>query len=1020
MKIQNVPTICLALLVLVYSVHTSQTNIPGPSQSGEFGKSVAALPNGNFVVTDPGYDIVSPSPMSNVGAVFLYDGRTLQLINFITGERQNAMIGSFLTVLKNGNFVFNGGVWNASSSSLVGAVKFCDKVSGCSGTMNAGNTFPGTAPVQVLANGNYLISDSTAFDGRGGVALCSGTTGCSGVPSPANSLILDRQGGSFSNAIVELPQGDYLVVNPSWNQDRGSVTQCSSTAGCTGEISAQNSLVGTNQNDRVGAPARMPTGITILPNSSNYVVSSIAWNMARGAATFCDGTLGCKGFVTESNSLVGTTQSDFVGFDIVGLSATSYVAASHYWALNPSITQVGAVTYCGSACTGPVTPSNSVVGSSQNDFVGELGVTPLVNGNYVIASPRWSFERGAVTFCSPGVFTSGAVSTQNSLVGTLRNTSSPQDRVGDRYVIALANGNYVVNSFRWSRSRGASTLGNGVTGITGEITSANSLIGTVQNTAVGFTAMALPNGNYVVFGGADGYTFCHGDTGCRGPVAASESLSGTEQSDATGAVVFQGLRLLPSGNYVVVNSGWNGGRGAVTWGSAATGIDGPVSEQNSLVGSIAGDKIGEEGLAILPNGDYVVSSPSWNGGKGAVTVRRGDVSVGEIVSPLNSFVGNQAGDAVGRNFDNVGFGGGVTALADNGIIIHSSFYNNGTERRVGAVSAFRQGTPVTGAVSPSNSVIGTYYQVPYGGVKFDYDFVNRQLIVGQRYSNLVTVFRNNPPAVPFDFDGDGLSDIGIYRPSAGEWWYRRSADGQVLAGQFGNDADRIAPVDFTGDGKTDLGFFRPSSGEWFILRSEDNTYLAFPFGRDGDVPVPGDYDADGKADAAVYRPVSATWYMLLSAGGTRIFPYGMIGDVPVVADYDGDAKADIAVYRPSQGQWWISRSTAGQLSLQFGDALDKPVQADYTGDGKADVAFFRPTTGYWYILRSEDLSFLSFPFGANGDVPAPGDYDGDGKTDPAVFRPSAATWYIQRSTAGTQITQFGAAGDRPVANAFVP
>jgi hypothetical protein len=74
----------------------------------------------------------------------------------------------------------------------------------------------------------------------------------------------------------------------------------------------------------------------------------------------------------------------------------------------------------------------------------------------------------------------------------------------------------------------------------------------------------------------------------------------------------------------------------------------------------------------------------------------------------------------------------------------------------------------------------------------------------------------------------------------------------------------------------------------------------------------------------------------------------------------------------------------------------------------------------WFVLRSEDLSFFSVPFGQNGDIVAPGDYDGDGKFDITVFRPSQATWYIQRSTAGTLITQFGANGDRPIPNAFVP
>jgi hypothetical protein len=139
-----------------------------------------------------------------------------------------------------------------------------------------------------------------------------------------------------------------------------------------------------------------------------------------------------------------------------------------------------------------------------------------------------------------------------------------------------------------------------------------------------------------------------------------------------------------------------------------------------------------------------------------------------------------------------------------------------------------------------------------------------------------------------------------------------------------------------------------------------------------------------------------------------------------VGDYDGDDHADIAIYRPSLGQWWLLRSTGGVIALTFGVTSDKPVQGDYTGDSKTDVAIWRPSTGEWFILRSENFSYYSFPFGVSTDIPAPGDYDGDGKFDATVFRPSAATWYVQRSTAGTLIVQFGANGDRPIPNAFVP
>lgn len=276
--------------------------------------------------------------------------------------------------------------------------------------------------------------------------------------------------------------------------------------------------------------------------------------------------------------------------------------------------------------------------------------------------------------------------------------------------------------------------------------------------------------------------------------------------------------------------------------------------------------------------------------------------------------------------------------------------------------------------------------------------------------------------IPFDFDGDGKTDLSIYRPAAGEWWVNRSSNSVTFAAQFGVSTDKIVPGDYTGDGKTDIAVWRPSSGEWLILRSEDSGYFTIPFGASGDVPAPADYDGDGKTDAAVFRPSTNTWFILNSSGiGVSIVTFGAAGDKPVAADYDGDGKTDIAIFRPGDGSWWYLRSSDGQFRVfRFGVETDKPVQSDYTGDGKADIAVFRPTTGEWFILRSEDSNYYSIRFGTNGDVAVPGDYDGDGKTDAGVFRPSNSTWYVNQTSSGVLITTFGITNDLPVPNAFVP
>jgi hypothetical protein len=273
---------------------------------------------------------------------------------------------------------------------------------------------------------------------------------------------------------------------------------------------------------------------------------------------------------------------------------------------------------------------------------------------------------------------------------------------------------------------------------------------------------------------------------------------------------------------------------------------------------------------------------------------------------------------------------------------------------------------------------------------------------------------------PFDFDGDSKTDIGIFRPSVGEWWVYRSLTGSVFAAQFGVSTDKIAPADFTGDGKTDVAFWRPATGEWVILRSEDLTYYSGPFGTAGDIPVPADYDADGKADVAVFRPSSGFWFVQRSSdNATTAQQFGTSGDQPVAADYDGAGRADVGIFRPSVGEWWIYRSTAGVIAYTFGTSSDKTVPGDYTGDGKSDVAFWRPSTGEWVILRSEDTTYYSAPFGSITDFPTPGDYDGDGKHDLAVYRPAAGTWFVNQTSGGSIAHRFGASTDQPIPGAFV-
>lgn len=426
------------------------------------------LPNGNYVVSSSLWD---DGDVQDVGAATWCPGATgctgaIDDNATLKGRRAGDRAANDVVPNAKGDYVVISRVWQNSDHVPVGAATVVDGTAGSAEIISEANSLHGStrsdldgSSVIALSNGNWVLVaphwDAPVGNDVGAVTLMRRGAGSRGPISGANSLTGTHAADGDLLWAISLTNGNYVAGFPFWDDNRepagipdvGAVVWADGSSGIAGAIEpASNALIGSSAEDRVGL------GRARALAHGNYVVSSPWWDRADedgtrvnvGAVTWRSGTMSSAGIVSEQNSLVGSSDDDFLD-QVIALPGGNYVVLAPSWDYG-EIRNVGAANWCpATGCTGPIRRENALTGTAQDDAVGNAGFA-LPDGNYVALSWAWNSHRGAVTWLPGNRGTNGQISPQNSLVGTAAFDALG---FGFNHYGAFRDGSYVIQNGEW-------------------------------------------------------------------------------------------------------------------------------------------------------------------------------------------------------------------------------------------------------------------------------------------------------------------------------------------------------------------------------------------------------------------------------------------------------------------------------------------------------------------------------------------------------------------------------------------
>lgn len=251
------------------------------------------------------------------------------------------------------------------------------------------------------------------------------------------------------------------------------------------------------------------------------------------------------------------------------------------------------------------------------------------------------------------------------------------------------------------------------------------------------------------------------------------------------------------------------------------------------------------------------------------------------------------------------------------------------------------------------------------------------VVVQQEARDTIGVFRDG--RFYLDFDADGVWD---------------PAQDQVH--RFGQPGDKPVVGDWDGDGIDQVGTFRPSNLNFYLDLNGNGTWdgavggdlIQHLGGRSTDTPLAGDWNGDGVDEIGLHR--NRTFLLDMNGDGHWNWPgddvrheFGAGTDTPITGEFSGDLRDDIGVYRPSNHKFYLDSNGNGRwdggvdAAFFYRDQAETPIIGDFNGDGADDPGthagrlFYLDlnANGRWDYKAGGDTVYA---FGSPGDTPITG------------------------------------------------